>query len=97
MERGGYVYILSNDYNTTIYIGVTADLITRLEEHIKCIYPNSFTSRYHCCKLVYFETFHQIEEAIAREKQLKKKSRSAKDELIESNNPSWRDLSELIM
>ncbi|MEP7265826.1 MAG: GIY-YIG nuclease family protein [Bacteroidota bacterium] len=97
MERGGCVYITSNEYNTTLYIGVTSNLEARIYEHKKKIYPNSFTAKYNCNKLVYFESFISIEEAIAREKQLKGGSRMAKIKLIERTNPSWKDLSDEIL
>ncbi len=66
MEKGGAVYILTNKSNTTLYIGVTSNLLSRIVEHREKIYPKSFTARYNLNKLVYFETFHEIEEAIAR-------------------------------
>jgi len=72
MERGGCIYIMNNKVNTTLYIGVTSDLKSRVWEHKNKVYPNSFTSRYNLFKLVYFEIFSNIEEAIGREKQLKK-------------------------
>ena len=92
MEKRGYTYILTNQRQTTLYTGVTSDLITRMHEHINKIYSGSFTSRYNINKLVYFEMFHSIEEAIAREKQIKGASRSKKEELINSANPDWIDL-----
>jgi putative endonuclease len=92
MERGGSVYILTNKNNTTLYTGVTNDLANRVFEHIQGIHPNSFTKRYNLHKLVYFENFHSIEEAIAREKQIKAGSRYKKIHLIESINPNWNNL-----
>ncbi|MBT4338709.1 MAG: GIY-YIG nuclease family protein [Bacteroidetes bacterium] len=92
MERGGSVYILTNKNNTTLYTGVTNDLANRVFEHIQGIHPNSFTKRYNLHKLVYFENFHSIEEAIAREKQIKAGSRYKKIRLIESINPNWNNL-----
>jgi putative endonuclease len=92
MERGGCVYIMTNDYNTTLYVGVSADLPGRVMEHREKVYPKSFTARYNLTKLVYFEGFHSIEEAIAREKQLKTGSRKKKEELITTLNPTWKDL-----
>jgi putative endonuclease len=94
MEKGGSVYIITNDYNTTLYIGVTSNLRSRLIEHKDKIYPSSFTAKYNCYKLVYYENFFSIEEAIAREKQLKSGSRKNKIKLIESINDSWKDLSD---
>ena len=75
-----------------MYIGVTSDLFTRIPEHITKLYSNSFTAKYNCNKLVYYETFGRIENAIAREKQLKKWNRSWKDKLISDFNPGWKDL-----
>ncbi len=94
MQRGGSIYILTNRNNTTLYIGVTADLITRLQEHREKRYPNSFTARYNLNKLIYFESFASIEEAIAREKQIKDYSRKKKEKLIFEMNPEWEDLSD---
>ncbi len=73
---------MTNKNNTTLYVGVTSDLINRVYEHKNNHYSNSFTSRYKLYKLVYFETFHNIEEAIAREKQIKGGSRKKKLDLI---------------
>ncbi|WMJ73274.1 GIY-YIG nuclease family protein [Cytophagaceae bacterium ABcell3] len=97
MEKGGSVYILTNKSRTTLYIGVTADLVARVQEHRYKLYPNSFTARYNLTVLVYYENFHSIEEAIAREKQLKGGSRKKKVELIDKFNPEWKDLYEDVM
>ena len=94
MERGGAIYILTNKNNTVLYTGVTSDLRKRLYEHKNKIYSSSFTKKYNVSKLVYFEVFSLIEEAIGREKQIKGGSRKKKIELIESINPEWKDLSE---
>ncbi|MCB0493831.1 MAG: GIY-YIG nuclease family protein [Cyclobacteriaceae bacterium] len=96
MERGGSVYILTNVNNTVLYTGVTSDLFSRLNEHTEKEYPKSFTARYNINKLVYYENFHSIEEAIIREKQIKAGSRKAKIKLIISINPEWKDLFEEI-
>ncbi|MDO8598866.1 MAG: GIY-YIG nuclease family protein [bacterium] len=90
-ERQYYVYILSNDRNTVLYVGVTNDLIRRVHEH-RMHLVSGFTSRYNISKLVYFEAAKDIVVAIAREKQLKGGSREQKIMLIESVNPEWRDL-----
>ena len=87
-----YVYILSNNYNTTLYIGVTNNLVRRIYEHKNHIDPSSFTARYHVEKLVYYEIFQEPEPAITREKQLKGRSRKYKNTIIEENNPRWIDL-----
>ena len=95
--RGGCVYIMTNAYNSIYYIGVTSDLLARVYDHKNKTYPNSFTSRYNCDKLVYYEFYPHIEEAIAREKALKGGSRKAKIELIKSFNPIWTDLYEALL
>ena len=92
MEKGGAVYILTNKYNKVLYTGVTSDLFNRLVEHQSGKYPNSFSAKYNLDKLVYFEVFHSIEEAIAREKQIKAGSRKKKLLLIKDQNPDWKDL-----
>ena len=92
MERGGYVYIMTNKNNTVLYTGVTSNLKVRIWEHKNKVYHSSFTNRYNISKLIYFEIFHSIEEAIAREKQIKGGSRKKKIELIEQFNPKWYDL-----
>jgi len=92
VKRGGAVYIISNKVHSSLYIGVTSDLKKRVYEHKNNIIPDSFTAKYKLHKLVYFEGFHRIEEAIAREKLLKGGSRNAKNELINSMNPKWSDL-----
>jgi len=94
MQKGGAVYILTTKKNTVLYTGVTSELYMRIVEHKEKKYANSFTSRYNINKLVYFEGFHSIEEAIAREKQIKAGSRQKKIVLIESMNPDWNDLFE---
>jgi len=92
MERGGSVYIMTNKYNRVLYTGVTSNLLSRIYEH-KNKTKNGFTSRYNVDILVYFENYLAIEEAIAREKQIKAGSRKKKIELIESINSEWKDLS----
>jgi len=87
-----YVYIMSS-LSQTLYTGVTNDLDRRVFEH-KEGRKGSFTSRYHVNRLVYLETFDYIDQAIAREKEIKKLTRKAKMKLIRSLNPHWKDLSE---
>ncbi|MEW4925017.1 GIY-YIG nuclease family protein [Algibacter sp. 2305UL17-15] len=87
-----YVYILSNMKNGTLYIGVTNDLERRMYEHKKKIVPG-FTSKYGLNKLMYFEQFQYVNDAIKREKQLKNWNRQWKIDLIEEDNKSWEDLS----
>lgn len=85
---------MTNIGNTVLYTGVTSDLVSRVLEHREGKYPNSFTSRYNVKRLVYYEIFASIEEAIDREKQIKGGSRKRKEELINTMNPEWRDLFE---
>ena len=87
-----YVYILSNFTNSTIYTGVTNDLPRRVYEHRHNADPNSFSARYKTHKLVFFEDTPDVRTAIEREKQIKSWSRSKKNWLIESKNPTWQDL-----
>jgi|SRR5690554_2454187 putative endonuclease len=94
MVKGGAIYIMTNRNHTTLYVGVTSDLYVRVQQHKTGYYPKSFTAKYKCHKLVYFETFYSIEEAIAREKQVKAGSRKKKLELVDSINPNWTDLFE---
>lgn len=88
-----YVYILANNINSVLYIGVTNDLTRRLNEH-KSEEIKGFTKKYHINKLVYFEEFSDIGDAIAREKQLKGWKREKKNRLVEVMNPEWVDLFE---
>jgi putative endonuclease len=92
MEKGGYIYIMTNQNNTVLYTGVTSNLRNRAFEHREKIFKSSFTNRYNVNKIVYFEFFQNIEEAIAREKQIKDGSRAKKEALINDFNPQWKDL-----
>lgn len=92
MERGGAVYIVTNKYNTVVYIGVTSDLRSRIQEHREHAYKESFSDRYNTEKLVYYELFGSIDEAINREKEIKKWRREKKNNLIAGFNPEWNDL-----
>ena len=92
-----YVYILSNITGTTIYIGITKDLIRRVYEHKHKLDPGSFTARYDIHKLVYYESTSDVRAAIEREKQLKGWNRKRKNKLVESMNPRWDDLYESIL
>ena len=89
-------YIITNYHNTVLYVGVTSNLIKRVYEHttklVKC-----FTNTYNCNKLVYFEIFSDIQEAIKREKYIKGKKRKFKIDLIHSLNPDWIDLYDMII
>jgi putative endonuclease len=92
MEKAFFVYIMTNPRNTVLYTGVTSNLSRRVSEHKEKRTPG-FASRYNVTALVYYEMATTAEAAIAREKQIKAGSRRRKVELIESMNPSWRDLS----
>ena len=89
--RSFYVYILASRIGGTLYIGVTNDLIRRVAEQRLKI-AESFTKRYEVYRLVYFEQFDDAENAIKREKRLKKWNRAWKIRLIEEFNPNWDDL-----
>ncbi|MBL4894744.1 MAG: GIY-YIG nuclease family protein [Emcibacter sp.] len=91
MQKGGYVYILANERNGTTYIGVTSNLVRRVYEH-KNDLVEGFSQKYTVHNLVYYERHDRIEDAIIREKQLKKWKRAWKLRVIENFNPEWRDL-----
>jgi putative endonuclease len=86
-----YVYILAS-ITRVLYVGVTGNFEQRLNEHRAHAYPQSFTSQYNVTRLVYFEEYTRVDDAITREKQLKGWRRSKKVRLIESLNPAWEDL-----
>lgn len=90
--KTGFIYILTNKTNTTLYIGVTSNLPQRFLEHRGKKYPRSFTSKYYMGKLVYWEAFSDIGDAIGREKQVKAGFRQKKIDLIECMSPVWNDL-----
>ncbi|MER3375866.1 MAG: GIY-YIG nuclease family protein [Allomuricauda sp.] len=87
------VYIMSNRPNGVLYVGVTDNLDERVKEHKLKLYPRSFTAKYNCDKLVYFEEFDDGQEAVKRERQMKKWKRVWKVKLIENFNPNWVDIS----
>lgn len=91
------IYIMANKIHTVLYTGFTSDLIGRTYKHKENFYDNSFTAKYQVKKLVYYELFGTMPEAIAREKQIKAGSRKKKIELIEKMNPEWKDLWEEII
>jgi putative endonuclease len=91
MSKPGYVYLLMNKMNTVIYAGVTSDLQKRIYEHKEKL-VEGFTKKYNIEKLVYYEVFDSIEDAISREKQIKAGSRKKKIALISSINPDFKDL-----
>ena len=86
-----YVYIMTNRKDGVLYTGVTNDIIRRIFEHKEGM-VDGFTKKYHLHQLVYYEIFNRIEEAIKREKQIKNYQRIWKVELIENQNPKWKDL-----
>ena len=90
-RKQGYVYILFNKRNGTLYVGVTSDLAKRIYQH-KNKMTDGFTKRYGVAKLGYYEVHKNIKTAIMREKQIKDGSRDNKLGLIENMNPQWKDL-----
>ena len=92
-----YVYIMANVKNTVLYTGVTNDLIRRVYEHKHNLGSKSFTAKYDIHKLVYFEDTGDIRAAIEREKQIKGWNRRRKNKLVESKNPSWEELYDLLL
>ena len=95
MKDYSYIYFLTNHHNNVLYVGVTNDLVRRIAEH-KAKINKGFTYKYNCDKLVYYEVYTLMIDAIAREKQLKNWKREWKNKLINDINPEWRDLSEEI-
>lgn len=91
MQKYYYVYILASGRNGTLYVGVTNNLHNRVYEHKNHLLPG-FTKTYDVNKLVYFESFIDIRDAIHREKRLKEWQRNWKKDLIEKDNPEWKDL-----
>jgi putative endonuclease len=89
-----YVYIMTNRTNTVLYTGCTNDLTNRVYQHKTKYNPNSFTARYNVNKLVYYEVVDDPWSMIVREKQIKNLVRRKKIQLINKENPSWKDLSE---
>ena len=86
-----YIYIMTNLHNTTLYTGITNNLVRRVQEH-KRGEGGKFSREYNLKKLIYFEVFGDVRAAIAREKQIKAGSRMKKLKLIETFNPDWCDL-----
>ena len=96
MQKCGYIYILFNKRNGTLYTGVTSNLVQRIYQHKNKVI-DGFSKKYNIDKLVYYEAFDDIESAIVREKQIKAGSRLNKIKLIESINPNWKDLYDSIL
>jgi putative endonuclease len=91
MDQASHVYMMSSSSRRALYTGVTARLRQRVFEH-KNDLVEGFSSKYKCHRLVYFERFTTVVDAIAREKQVKGWRREKKDKLVESMNPAWKDL-----
>ncbi len=92
--HSAWIYIMTNERNTTLYVGVTTRIFDRMREHKTSRNPRSFTAQYKLFKLVYYEGYPMPVDAIARENYLKAKSRKFKEGLIDQFNPEWKDLSE---
>jgi putative endonuclease len=90
-EKMYFVYFMTNKYNNVLYIGVTGNLKERVWQH-KTHQLKGFTSKNNCEKIVYYEKFDEITNAISREKRLKKWHRDWKDALVNRVNPLWEDL-----
>lgn len=93
MNKEYYIYLLTNKHNNVLYTGVTNDLIRRIYEH-KNKLQKGFTQKYNVDRLMYYETYADITDAITREKQIKGWLRKKKNELINQFNPKWNDLYE---
>jgi len=93
-EKYYFVYISTNQRHTVLYTGVTNNILNRDNQHKTKINKNSFTAKYNINKVVYYETFNDIYSAIAREKQIKGWIRQKKIDLINENNPEWKDMVE---
>jgi len=91
-EHKYYFYILANKRNGTLYVGVTNSIFSRSFQHKLKENPGSFTAKHNVTSLVYYEEYQYIQDAIKREKQIKRWRRQWKIELIEKDNPTWRDL-----
>ncbi len=91
MRENFYVYVMACTSRSTIYIGMTNSLVARVQQHRRQE-GAGFTARYHTLHLVYYEVFHDVRDAIARETQIKKWRREKKDWLIGRMNPRWEDL-----
>ena len=91
--REGFVYLLTNRPNGVLYIGATNDFVRRVEHH-RSGAVSSFTKKYQCHRLVWFERFENVHDARAVERRMKAWKRAWKVELIEKDNPGWADLAE---
>ncbi|WDR07578.1 GIY-YIG nuclease family protein [Devosia rhodophyticola] len=93
MDKIYLVYIMANRKHGAIYVGVTGDPVARMWQHREHMFEKSFTARYDCTLLVWYEVHEDAEAAIVREKRIKEWKRAWKERLIEEMNPDWRDLS----
>ena len=91
-----FIYILTNKNKTVLYVGVTNDLVMRLHQHVKGL-TRGFTHKYNCYFLVCYERYDHINDAIAREKEIKGWRREKKEQLITSFNPEWRFLNDEVL
>ena len=94
-----FVYILTNFTKSVLYIGVTNDLRTRIHQHKSNVQQNNsqkFTGRYNCIYLVYWERFQYVNDAIGREKEIKGWTRAKKNALVETTNPGWKFLNDIL-
>ena len=91
--KKSHIYIITNKNNTVLYVGVTSYLVKRMHQHKSKLYKG-FAAKYNCDKLVYFEEYDSITQAIEREKQIKKYIRQKKIDLINKDNSEWKDLSD---
>lgn len=90
-----YTYITTNSSKSTLYVGVTNDIPSRILEHgLNAGNPETFAGKYHCFNLLYYEESKYVNDAITREKEIKKWRREKKEKLINSVNPEWRFLNE---
>jgi putative endonuclease len=94
--KGGWLYMMTDRYRGAIYTGVTADIAKRAYQHRETPHGSRFVKRYNLMRLVYAEQYERIDEAIAREKAVKKWLRAWKIELIEKTNPDWLDLYDVL-
>ena len=92
MISGYYVYIMSNRRDNVLYVGFTNDVYRRTIEHKEGIYEKAFSKRYNVSKLVYYEEHSDVEDALRRERLIKRWKRKWKEDLITKFNPDWRDL-----
>ena len=95
MAKSGYVYIMANN-RPTLYTGITSNLVKRVWEHKNNV-THGFSSKYNLHKLIYYEVFNTITQAIIREKQIKDMNRIAKLSMIEKRNPTYKDLYDQIL